>query len=212
MDLETTSLVAKVSSPSLLKLKLNTSQDYSTTADIAFETNSTFEKENYLPENYIITSPDIKSFADTAEDFSNPNFNKFDNRSEYLTDCPLDQYCRDEEDLIDTALIDKDYHGVLLNNSNIDARRAVKYQNLVCSTFTASSDFTSPESILEANSELVDPQDKADFKALDEYLNITEDIEPHFIVGSFSVEEKSTHTADENQLNSPADMGIENTW
>lgn len=221
MDLETTSLVAKVSAPSLLKLKLNTNQDYATvatsTADIAaFKTNGgAFEKENYLPENYIISSPDLKSFADAnVELSSSSNFGggRFDthSHSEYLADCHLEQYCRDEANLIDSALIDKDYRRVRLNSGDDNIDDVLKFQN--------------PQSILEDNSQLVDPQDKADFTALDELLNIAE-IEPHFIVGSgyntaaaavVATDHSSTRNAavaDENRIDSTAsDMGIENTW
>ena len=219
MDLETPSLVAKVRSSSLLKLKINASnQNFpDSAANTTFETNDTFDKENFLPADYISAFPN----ANVVELPTDTDYKRYDGGSKYLTRCSLEPYCSDSEetDIIDADL-SAEYPHLPLDTDEIEdgdhlLATTLNYQNLVSSSSgncgDSSSDFISPESILEANSELEDPQDKKDFTALDEYLNISHDIEPHFIVGSFADNDKLPET-DENHIDSTVDMGIENTW
>lgn len=236
MDLDTSAHVAKVSSPTILKIKLNTNHNlnFSKSENISFESTNgdTFKNENiYSEQDYIITSPSAhlstdanifnlnKSCSDsvTVELSSDVNFNRSRfNNNEYFVDHNLKAASHQCCETSDSSIIDENViitDELLLPNDNIDANNeTLKYQHIVCNT-SSTSEFINPESVLEVNSELVHSQDKADFNALAlEYLSIPENIEPHFIVGNFSEsDEKLKHNLNENPIDS-GDMGIENTW
>lgn len=240
MDLDTSTLVAKVNAQSLLNIKLggNQNKNYSKNKNYPFDSNIENEFDNedeFLDQDYIVdpkttssveTLPETNAdFAATGDtDFRRINFNE-SSLSGDQTDYPFDnynielnQYCETEvTDLIDDSILnDKDYRHVLLHpNENISRNEHVlKYQNLVSSASSVGAELISPESILEENSELNNSQEQPDYNALNEFLNIPltehEDIEPHFIAGPFTSSEDKLDSK-EDHIDS-SEMGIENTW
>ncbi len=234
MDLDTSAFVAEVNSSSLLKSKLDQNINFLENDSIPYQpTNGdVFEEENgYLERDYLVASPDISAnICDSSNsrpdstveltadlNFSSARLNDIDTNSEYFADSTLEvnQYCiTDECDSVD-GIVGKNCGHIAFTGADICRDNDVsKYQNVVTSITSTPPELINPGSILEANSHLLNEQDKADFAALelDDYLSLTKDIEPHFIVGSFSnYNENLKHNLEESQID-PGDMGIENTW
>lgn len=238
MDLDTSALVAKVNSQSLLnKLDTDPNINYIESDSISIQSadGDTFEHENnYLDqEDYVIESPEAclnnnnicaasPSCPDsTVEISSDLNLAKAKlngtDQTDYFSDCDFktSQYFKSNECNADSSsIIEKDCHQLLFEKEVNNREDVLNYQQIISNASPSSSaDFISPESILEAGSELLDVPDKSDLSGLefDEYL-LTKDIEPHFIVGNYSnCNEKDKHNLNENNIDT-GDMGIENAW
>lgn len=238
MDLDTSALVAKVNSQSLLnKLDTDPNINYIESDNISIQSadGDTFEHEsNYLDqEDYVIESPEAclsnnnicaasPSCPDsTVEISSDLNLAKAKingtGQSDYFDDCDFktSPYFKSNECSVDSSsIVEKDCHQLLFEKEVTNREDVLNYQQIISNASpTSSADFISPESILEAGSELLDVPDKSDLSGLEleDYL-LTKDIGPHFIVGDYSnCNEKDKHNSNENNIDT-GDMGIENAW
>lgn len=235
MDLDTSALVAKVNSQSLLnKLDTDPNINYIESDNISIQSadGDAFEHEsNYLdPEDYSIESPEAcsnhnnicttsPSCPDSTVEISSDlnlataKINGSD-QSDYFDACDFktSPYFKSNECNVDSSSIGEKDCQLLFEKEVTNREDVLNYQQIISNASPSSSaDFISPESILEAGSVLLDVPDKSDLSGLefDDYL-LSKDVEPHFIVGNFS-SEKDKHNLNENNIDT-GDMGIENAW
>lgn len=237
MDLDTSALVAKVNSRSLLNnLDTDPNINYLESDNVSIQSadGDAFENDNnYLDqEDYVIESPEAclsnnicassPSCPDSTVEISsdlNLSRAKFHctDQSDYFADCDFktNEYFKSSECNVDSSCIVEENRHQLLYEKEVNNREDVlNYQQIISNgSPTSSADFISPESILETNSELLDVPDKSELSGLEfeEYL-LTKDIGPHFIVENYSnYNEKVEHNLNENNIDT-GDMGIENSW